>query len=454
MSDDREDLEVDVTDVRPGRAPGSRNVDASFLGAIDSPAPGGSAAVPEADPARHDGLVFGGWLPNPTPRTLVRRRAFGIATIIATMVIALALILGSTPDPRMAVATLFHLATPASPPTPPPGQGTLVLDHWVPWGVMTIDGRTVEEARLITQTLFVHGRVLPRVDLPPGQHSLAFRAAQFPSLRCELAVPAGPHDTCPLVTSVAQPADGVRELDLGASLDHLSAGGRAALLAAAESALAAMSDARPATVMPGEWYRASDGSLVQARAPLLATFVYALSDNAARSLPDYAVACVSLCETAIGTDLNFGSWHLTAHALPRWSYRDASGSVLIREAPAGSQADDPYLDVEVPLHVLWNGQWTVSPAAPSGANPTCAIMLTELDVLFGIPIGAPLSSYAAPTSAQGCVNDTSGNFPGPPAYFLYQFGVIVAANPAAHQMQPGVPVGVAQQQALAARLVG
>lgn len=456
VRDDREDFDFEVTDLARGQTLGSEKREAP-----NASEAAGHAAGPkpprEHDQARADGRSIGTWTAGQVPRRPRRTRLLGIATAIVAVAIALALILASLPNPRLTLATWLHLITPTPTALPPPGPGTLALEHWVPWGTLQVDGKTADAESLEVHSIFYDGRVLPRLDLPPGRHTISFRAAPFPSLRCALSVPAALDDSCPLAPrGVAQPTDGgVRPLDLGASLDQLSAESRAALLTLVPQALGSMFGAQPAVVAPGEWYRAADGSVARAKTPLLATFLYVLNQDATRSLPDYGRACVSLCETTFRPDLDFRAWHLTAHALPRWTYRDAaSGSVLIAQAPAASRDADASLDVVVPLHVVWSGGWHVTPAAASDTNPTCAVMVPELDVVFDLPIGAPMASYGAPTAAQGCANNTARNFPGPPAYFLYQFGVVVAANPAAHQMRPGVPLGDAQQQALAARLAG
>jgi hypothetical protein len=378
-----------------------------------------------------------------------------MATAILAVAITLALVLASVPRPRSVVAIWLHLVTPTPTALGPPGAGTLALEHWVPWGALQVDGKPVDNESLELHTLFYDGQILPRLELPPGRHTISFRAAPFPSLRCALSVPAALEDSCPLAPRVAQSMEGgVRPLDLGASLDHLSAGDRAALLAAVQSALDSTFDAQPAVVAPGEWYRAADGSVVQARAPLLATFRYVLNHDATRSVSDYGQACVSLCEWTFRPDLDFGVWRLVAHVLPRWSYRDAASlSMLLPDAPAASLAADPYVDGEVPLHVRWTGRWVVTPLVASDANPTCQVMMMEFEVLFGIPLGSPLPTTGAKIPAQGCAYNSAPNFSGPPAYFLYQFGVIVAANAAARQMRPDLPLADAQQQALAARLV-
>jgi hypothetical protein len=71
--------------------------------------------------------------------------------------------------------------------------------------------------------------------------------------------------------------------------------------------------------------------------------------------------------------------------------------------------------------------------------------------------GYSSTDIAAPNPADGCLTvvqgtNGAGNTVGKPAWFLYRFGVIFAANPFAHQLVPDLPVARGREATLARQL--
>ncbi len=86
--------------------------------------------------------------------------------------------------------------------------------------------------------------------LTPGRHTLEYRAAPFPTLKCIVSVPASSADTCPLDQADSLPPMSdwsikpkTRLLDLQATIDRLPATQAQALVAATQAQLASLNDA-------------------------------------------------------------------------------------------------------------------------------------------------------------------------------------------------------------------
>jgi hypothetical protein len=369
----------------------------------------------------------------------------------AALLVAVAVIISATPGGIAIMGRMFPTPTPL-----PPGAGVFLVKHYAPWGTLRIDGRTVP---LVYEALRPDPQENPLVTsfvLRPGRHTLEYRAAPFPTLRCQVSVPFAPSDSCPLLypgtEDSVQGLAVARILDLQAGLDRLAPDQYAALLAAIQTTLDAASSS--AAVLPGEAYQAADGTVAVARQQLVGTFLARLNQDASRPSPPIGPSCVALCQGVQTSDLTPPSWSIFAHVVMGWRYATPDGQVLIPYAPAAPPAAGGGDDRMMTLRVYWDGGWRVLLQQDQFSNPTCDLLTATLYALLGVS-GPPIPTFAGTNLAQGCAIYTSYLGTGSTteqAIFLYQFGVVLAANAGAHSALPRLPLADARQQALALQL--
>ncbi|HST88767.1 MAG TPA: hypothetical protein VLJ14_10340 [Ktedonobacterales bacterium] len=370
---------------------------------------------------------------------LSRRTLTGLAAAVVAVLAIAGILLTKLGDPVGLARGLLNIPTPvpAATATPIPlNQTWFYIENGIPWGVLTVDGRTVTQ-------LFSSSP--PAVVLPRGRHTLAYDAAPFPPLRCVASVPADAHDTCPLDSSFVKaqarfPVDLQRRaLDLRADVAHLPADQRAALEAAIQQQLAV--DATPATVAPGERYRAPDGTIATAAQPLRATVVSQPAGDAGNS----ASLCSSfLCSEPFDPSQPTDAWLVNANVREGFRYMTLDGQVVADLAPFGEprQASGDPREYSINLQVRWDGAWHVTedPQAVGTHLDPCRLA-NELAPYGSGGVGpdVPVTfdrTFAAPHPADGCVvvqmpSPSNPNPPAGPIYYLYRFGVLLAATPAA-----------------------
>ncbi len=330
----------------------------------------------------------------------------------------------------------------------------------------------------------------PSLRLARGRHVLAWLPGPFPfgPLRCQLTVPRQASDTCPIDPGFILPASllppgGPTSLpsviDLRESLASLAPDQATRLTTAMRTAMeGAVSGA---TVLPGERYY-SYGPGVPGHAQVTTRALRAtltpevlapgalggctLSPGA--SLPCRAPVqdCSEIC-TLSGLDTG-GNWLAGVLVATSWDYQAADGHLVAR------QLADPGLNSHlVVLLIAWDGSsWRVSPQLgyhpelPAADDVTCD---GARDWMAGGPISFvfhPRGSGSAPHGsarfasdavlAGGCVvgveGDASHASTGTTALFFEQFGVLTAANGAAHALWPALPRADAAQSGAAMRL--
>jgi hypothetical protein len=382
--------------------------------------------------------------PRPSRRTLT-----GLAAAVVAVLAVAGILLSKVGDPVGLARGLLNIPTPvpAATATPIPlNQSWFYLENAVPWGVLTVDGHTL--------TRFYSSSPLT-VLLPRGRHTIAYDAAPFPPLRCVASVPAGAHDTCPLdaqfVKTLAKFPEDLqrRALDLGAGIAHLPADQRAALEAAVQQQLAV--DATLATVAPGEHYRAADGAIATANQPLRATVVSQHVGDAG----SVASFCSSfLCAIPFNPSQPTDAWLVNANVLEGFRYTTLDGQVVADLAPFGEprqSSGDPraYL---IQFQVRWDGTWHVTedPTAIAGTRLDPCRLANILGPFGGFSGSSPDlpvrfdHTFAAPHPADGCVvvyvpSPSNPNPPAGPIYYLYRFGVLLAATPAALAVAAAAP---------------
>jgi hypothetical protein len=371
----------------------------------------------------------------------LRQRLARALIILCLLVGALAPFLAISPDALRTVAVWFHVPTP---PPLPRGADTFLLANTVPWGDLTIDGRSAANLGIALQWPYA-GAQIPTFTLAPGPHEVVYRADPFLPLRCQVSVPDAVTDTCPLLSAgngpLFPPADS-RILDARALPVYLPTPAFTALAEAVQARLAAWTSAT--RLAPGDHYLDRDGQGEVATQGAQATLQYQVNHDARESLPTFNGACVSLCSLSPArTQLDADGWRLVANVITSWRYVLADGQVInAPAAPLGSDAR-----ALVPVTARWMGQWRVD-APPDEAlmdAPPCQVAHNLLGRVSASAAGrnalatGSWGTYVATPAAAGCLivigrtADPAGQPLGETVQTLYRFGVLLAANEAARQ---------------------
>jgi hypothetical protein len=470
-----DEFEIEVTDLRPRKAPSSTQAPAAGRPSIvrhhDEP----SDEEPLDEPTHAPLLPLTRLRPVVVARLRGRGRQLrGLGVTLALLLAAL-IVLTSVPTSREALIAALNIPTPVPTATLAEGADLIIVEHDAPWGELTIDGKARPAPRPVQQ----HG--IP-YSLARGQHTVAFRAAPFPTLRCRISVPAAQSDTCPLDTSQQQNGNNpflntVRAIDLGAVPSQLSPDDRASLITAANRLLA--SQPSTTTLQPGEHYLTSDGTPTTAQQPLRAALVSTLATPGAGSVFVGNGQCAPLCDNGFGggPGLQTSGWPVLAQVSTTWRYTFLDGQTVegagTTIAAGGASAAVSF----VPLSVTWRdgtGGWDVSPYTPAfsgGHSPfgsfVCGLANADYSTL-GLDSSSPLSQSAsyqcltASNPADGCViavtpagpnGQVSSAITDKTAQFLYRFGLLYTANDPARQAAPSFTTADESQQALAQQIV-
>lgn len=365
-------------------------------------------------------------------------------------------------------------------PTPTPTPALDVSQFYVqgdpPWGQLLIDGHAVAHLPAI--------KTDPPLSLASGRHTLQWRAAPFIPQSCTISVPADfSSDTC--IDNSAVAISGGRYVQIItfiASLDNLPPDQQAALISATQAALDGQQST--ATVQPGEYY-AMPGSCREtpligiqiaqcsaiARQPLKAILSFQLDANASVDAscdsPEQQESCAvngQNCHLFCSVGFVPSAWNAGIAVQAFWAFKMPDGHIVARNVP-----DNPSEEDYVPVRIIRSPMgWHVTPllggssgSAPPSGYPVCQPLEGNLNLL-GEPMTTGPWQWKFATGAvlaDGCAAEAipepaSGAAPAPSAhgaYFLYRFGVILAANNAARGDWGFLPVADAYEQALAQR---
>jgi len=407
----------------------------------------------------------------PQPPASKRRRGLRAAIVTSIVLLAVVIVVATNSTAHSSLYTVFGFPTPVPSPTPLPGGDILYLEHGAPWGVVTLDGKKSEFAHL--------GTTISWIKIPRGRHTIAVTQAPFPPLRCVISYPAATNDSCPLFSPLdnqGQPlgaqghgieigsdpnfAGGVRFIDLGARFSMLPQDAQDALVVAVGAELAPPSI--PVTLQPGDHYLRDDGTVAVAHTTLQATFIPTLL-SPANSIASDSQSCVSFCDIS-GVGLGGGgTWDIMVSMLGSWRITTADGQVIAQHAPM-FVSDPLYQDMapstQAVMGILWTGKWQVSTRNRYGYDfsSVCQMAQNMVGLYINNSQLSILGMNAQPgrTPEQGCalsipLNDT--NTSNPP-YILYRFGVLLAANDAAHRAFPSLPVASPAERAATQQILG
>lgn len=412
----------------------------------------------------------------PTPRALLRPkhrwRILQLGAVLVAGMLCLLLFLQSTPG--VGSALLRSLFGPTSTPTTAVSEiSAFYIDASPSWGTLSIDGKKVAH-------LPIEKRDQP-MRLAPGRHSFLWQAAPFPAQSCALTLPTplGISGSCLTDETLQAPGgEPAMKIFFQNSLLTLPRQQQQALTTSIQQSLNTLSTSD--IVQPGEHFLAippnssTASSPIQiARQPLLGTLHFTLeSRNDApctgiSELHDcttdgqscyalctpFGLACVIFCPPA-----NAGaSWYALAVVRLSWTYTTMDGQVVAanqNDALGGAAS----LAHPVVLRINWNGrQWQVQ-ASPTFVGIPFACASTESDNnALGITLFDVVWHYlSSANNASGCLitvtpaNGTATT--GEPMIFLHRFGVDLAINTLAQQMNPNMSRPDAYEVQLAQQL--
>lgn len=407
----------------------------------------------------------------PPPRAR-RVRALLVAGVL---LLAVALVVVVDPALRSALPRMLQ-QTPIPTATLAPDANLAFLESGAPWGTYSLDGGA---AAPLSQP----GSRLSAVwiRLTPGRHTLRVTQPPFPARSCSISLPAARGDTCPLVSpsalqgpyfgTVPSPSPNSRVIDLGARLDRMPQADADSLVDAVRAQLAL--PVTPVTIQPGDHYLRDDGSVAVAATPLRITLQseLILPD---RSFPSDDARCQSFCDMLTnypqGSETG-GLWSLTVAQQGTWRGVTADGQVIASHAPLWPSAA-PYdtlspdaSQLSTAFDVQWDGSWHIlsqgdfsfGNLSPSVGQVAIQMTTTLLNASPGVPTGnMKIYQGRGLDAGQGWVISLTPNNPAAtsPLYLYYHFGVLLAANDAAHKAFPTIPVASANERALARSIVG
>lgn len=380
------------------------------------------------------------------PRPPSRGRAWCTAAVVALVALVAVGILHGFASGGAVGATVSVA------PTATADDLGLLVDSNVNYGTLTLNGKRISGA-------------LPLIVKPrPGANTLTLSAPPFYPHTCRLRWPAGPQDVstsgCDRGAASGAIIQGqtlgeIQTIQLTLSGDDLPPDLQSAALGALTHALGGV---HFKTTVPAGDYIATghndQGRITSVRAPtsLRAEVSFALTPP---GQPGFHACGGILCGAPGGFARTANTAHLWSVSIPistHWQFDDGAGSQI-------ASADES-LESFSPLNLSYDAAmgWQVTaPDAPPLSAPTLD------DVLRGDLCSGGDAALAAITQArqlstiqqsdhgvEGCLFVTAPNgafFPGlgtppPPddGQFVWRFGVLLAANAAAHTLAPDLPL--------------
>ena len=391
----------------------------------------------------------------------LRRSLAGSVAVVSTL-LAIAILIASIPSAGTSIRQALHLPTPIPTATPPPGNDMLLLAHTVPWGRLSVDGRSLDDLHSFIDRIDGY----PAVRIPAGAHTIMYAADHFPTLTCTVTIPFTAPQTVPAAHACdvlsfpgnhpPRSAPASHLIDLHATLDRLAP----ATLAQLKEEIDTTLPSAQTIVQPGERYLGSDGAVHVASAALPAQLVMRLNNDPLVLLPlgDFPTMCAILCADLIqsATPAQSPDWSLFANVTPAWRFGGAEAAVTAPFAPPADVSADMVTQL-VTVGVTYDqGQLRVEPRGAESASRLVFAAATNAVSGFGkkltaqYPAGWSALPFIAHNPADGCmiivgtIQSSGDGFPGGKTLsVLYQFGVLLAADQTAQDVLPELPVASA-----------
>ncbi len=396
---------------------------------------------------------------------------FGPAFLAVIIVLLVVVLVGIVTPLRNVIFSPFSPSTPTPLPTFPPEAVTFLFDPHM--GSVTVNGHTYQ-----------HGVT---VQLSNGKYQIVWRGEPFQPITCTVSVPYSPTlDTCGNYENQGDTADS-RDVTFFPDLSYLSKNEQASLLSQIQASLDTLQAS--VTVYPGEQYASLSSttqlaSPVQATYPLRATLSFHLdadphstrqcgqSDSeCGLNGQNCHVFCTSLANYVPATPTAF-HWNVIALMYTRWDYTMTDGKSVAQGQP-DSISSITGTEHSIHLSLTWirsTNTWQVSPTITSGFTPpggdplsskgidlACSNAQDLVASSYGVTQQSPATTLTwqqfaiGSNRAAGClaIAQSDLNSHASSAYFLYRFGVLLAANSLAHTYFPHLPMADAYEQGIA-----
>ena len=411
-----------------------------------------------------------------------RRGKVQVVFILSLWILLLVVIIGVvTPVRDIVLNHFFPTATISGTPVPPGNDLFYIQDS--PRGIISIDGHPVTHLPDIT-------KVPPDapLHLSRGKHQIVWISPPFKPVVCAVSVPSLLYkEICNNESIIAGPSgQNVRLISFTATYSDLPTTQQTALKQHIQDVLDALQSTD--TVQAGEQYLftspAGLTSSVVATQPMQATLSYHLDTSITSNkgcVNGYGDTCnyngqncLELCvftnvTSQSGVKLTGPDWYAIALFYPTGTFRTPYGTVLSANQPDATANQYVGVDHSVLLHILWTTKgWQVHiqrvdatlPEINVVYDPACMSLVDTVQSLntYQITHGSNPQNvhwefYAGTNRATGCLGvATPQETVKSPAYFLYRFGVMLAANTAAHQDFPDVPVASTYEQGIALQI--
>ena len=304
----------------------------------------------------------------------IRRSLAGSVAVVSAL-LAIVILVASIPSADDGIRLALHLPTPIPTAVLPRGSDTLLLAHTVPWGRLSVDGRSLDDLHTFIDRIDGY----PAIRLPPGAHTITYAADQFPTLTCTVTIPfmtprIAPADlhACSVLPfpGVHSPASApaAHLIDLRATLDRLAP----ATLAQLKEEIDTTLPSAQTVVQPGERYLGPDGAVHVASAPLPAQLVMRLNNDPLILLPlgDFPTMCAVLCADPIqsATPTQSPVWSLFANVTPAWRFGDDRECVTAPFAPPADVSADVVTQLVTVGVTYERGQLRVEPRGAESAS--------------------------------------------------------------------------------------
>jgi hypothetical protein len=398
-------------------------------------------------------------LSSPGARLSRTRRTLAGGVALVSTLLAIVILVASIPSAGDNIRQALHLPAPEASAAPLRGSDTALLAHTVPWGMLTVDGQSLDDLHTMLDRIDGY----PAVRLKPGAHTISYAADQFPTLTCAVTIPfttAPPEPAhapaCGLLPFPGNhpPVDApaARLIDLQATLDRLSPATLAQLKAEINTTL----PSAQTVVQPGERYLGSDNIIHVATTPLPAQLVMRLNNDPSVALPlgDFPTMCAVLCVDLIqsATLTQSPVWSLFANVTPAWRFGAAGSEMTAPFAPPADVSADVVTQLVTVGITDEQGQLRIEPRGAESASRLIFAAATNSVSGFGqeltaqYPTGWSALPFIAHNPADGCMIvigsiESGDGFPGGKTFnLLYQFGVLLAADQMAHNVLPELPI--------------
>lgn len=410
-----------------------------------------------------------------------RQRLLRMTITLSLVALAAIIILGNSAflNPIGQYLSLNSAHKPA--PAILPGTDFFYIDQNPSWGQLFLDGKRISIPPIM-------GRDAP-MHLASGRHQFLWRTEPFQPFHCTISVPVAFDDTCPYQIAQqnefgpAHPNIVPHSWNLlfYEPVSALPVVQRIALIQSMQTALDALRSTE--TVYPGERYlytKANHALKGSTTRPLLATYYFQF-DTGRRSgfsCTGDLLTCSSLlqltgeqcqlyCQSNQSVDQSH-SWFLNVAINALWSYITFDGQVIAQYDPTTLPRSNGVSNT-LPLIVTWqHGVWHTDIGLLGMGIMNNDLGCYSVDdalnpVLQGIRYqGFQISFASASVPAAGCLAEITPQVgPATPssssssptvAFYLYRFGVLLAANDQAHHLSPKLPLADIYERKLAQQL--